>query len=293
MPPLGREHVHLPRVLPELDARQPRRRPCPRRRGRARAAEVAQFCDLREVEVVRQPRQRRDGVDGRVEDQLRPLRGPQVVEGLAPSGPTRTISSATSRASAGVVARYGPIQVAVSRTYSTSVSEWRVPLMNVTDGEQRPVAVRADDLLGAEPVLHGHQRRVREVAGEPVGDGSRSRSLAGDDHEVGLGQLGGVERGLDRRDEIGAAGHRQALLVQRAGMLAAPHQHRHLGDAREVARRAGCRSRRPRRRRRGGSCAPPARQAELAAAGQPGRAQDQDDRHQHALDDDARPASAG
>ena len=42
------------------------------------------------------------------------------------------MSSATRRASASVVPRNGPIHVAVSRTYSTWSSAWRVPLMNVT-----------------------------------------------------------------------------------------------------------------------------------------------------------------
>src|SRR5439155_24960045 len=43
--------------------------------------------------------------------------------------PTR---SAPSRASSKGVSPYGPSHVSVSRMYSTCVSEWRVPLMNVT-----------------------------------------------------------------------------------------------------------------------------------------------------------------
>ena len=46
--------------------------------------------------------------------------------------PDDSTSAATVRASAGVVPRDGPTHVAVSSTYSTCVSEWRVPLMNVT-----------------------------------------------------------------------------------------------------------------------------------------------------------------
>ena len=46
--------------------------------------------------------------------------------------PAERINSATDSASAGVVSRYGPIQVAVSSTYSTCESSCRVPLMKVT-----------------------------------------------------------------------------------------------------------------------------------------------------------------
>ena len=75
-----REHVHLPRVLVELDS------------GRGcdllalfhqltdEVAEIFEALLLREVRVVRQTGQRRDGVDRRVEDQLRPLGGPEVFE---------------------------------------------------------------------------------------------------------------------------------------------------------------------------------------------------------------------
>src|SRR5205814_1165094 len=44
--------------------------------------QVGRLVDLREVEVVREARQRGDTVHRRVEDQLRPLRGTQVWEGL-------------------------------------------------------------------------------------------------------------------------------------------------------------------------------------------------------------------
>ena len=64
--------------------------------------------------------------------------------------------------------------------------------MKVTDGEQRPVAVRADDLLGAEAVLHRHHRRAREVPLEALRERLEIAALAGDDHEVG------VERRRDR-----------------------------------------------------------------------------------------------
>ena len=82
MPALRGEHVHLPRVLPQLDARGGGDGLALVDEVADEIAEVAELLDLGEVGVVRQPGQRGDGVHGRVEDQLRPLRGPQVVERL-------------------------------------------------------------------------------------------------------------------------------------------------------------------------------------------------------------------
>ena len=64
--------------------------------------------------------------------------------------------------SSGVVSRYGPIQVAVSRMYSTCVSPWRVPLMNVT-AESSGQSPWAPTILRAEAVLHRHHGRAVEL----------------------------------------------------------------------------------------------------------------------------------
>src|SRR4026209_89910 len=77
-----REDVHLPRVVVELDARG-------RRHGLPlfdetmhEVTELARPRLLREVQVVRESRQRRGRVDRRIEDELRPLSGTQVEERL-------------------------------------------------------------------------------------------------------------------------------------------------------------------------------------------------------------------
>ena len=52
--------------------------------------------------------------------------------GLPPSGPTRRSCRRCPARVWNDVSSYGPSHVSVSRMYSTCVSEWRVPLMNVT-----------------------------------------------------------------------------------------------------------------------------------------------------------------
>ena len=120
--------------------------------------------------------------------------------------------------------------------YSTCVSEWRVPLMNVTEVRIGQSPWRADDLVGAEAVLHRHHGRAREVAGEARGDRLEVGALAADEHELRLGQRGRVGRGDDAAVQVGAARDADALVVQRAGVLLAPGEHRHLRDLGEVAR---------------------------------------------------------
>ena len=104
------------------------------------------------------------------------------------------MSTATASASAGDVSREGPIHVAVSRMYSTCVSAWRVPLMNVTEERIGHDAVRADDLVGAQAVLDGHHRRAAEVAGHPRREIGEVGALGADQHEVGLGSAAGPSR---------------------------------------------------------------------------------------------------
>src|SRR5919106_3291176 len=74
--PLRGVHVHLPGVIVHLDAGGVRHALALVDERVDELPEVA----LGEVEVVREAGERRDAVDGRVEDQLRPLRGPQVGE---------------------------------------------------------------------------------------------------------------------------------------------------------------------------------------------------------------------
>ena len=118
-------------------------------------------------------------------------------------------------------------------------------------GEQRPVAVRADDLLGAEPVLHRHHRRAGEAGPRgarraargrcPCRRGSRGRAPAAPPDRSAP---------VDLRREVAAAGDAQAVLVQRARVLLAARRARTRRRPARGAPRRGCRSCRRRRRRR-------------------------------------------
>jgi hypothetical protein len=57
--------------------------------------------------------------------------------------------------------------------------------------EERPVAVRADDVFRTEPVLHRHHGGPRELPFETLREGFEVAALAGDDEQVGA-QLGGI-----------------------------------------------------------------------------------------------------
>src|SRR5205823_11846991 len=82
VPALGREYVHLPRVVVQLDACGVRDRLPLVDEVANEVAEVRQRLGLGEVEVMRKTGECSDAVYGRVEDQLRPLRRPQIGEGL-------------------------------------------------------------------------------------------------------------------------------------------------------------------------------------------------------------------
>ena len=165
-------------------------------------------------------------------------------------------------------------------------SAWRVPLMNVTDGEQRPVAVRADDLLRAEPVLHRHHRRAGEAAARRAGErlevacpctrGSRARAPAAPPDRW-RGRRRAVKSARpetrrpcsfsaracsSRRVSTDTSATRARCPASRLPIVPAPATQTRVTRARHAA-------------------------AELAPAGEPGRPQDEDDRHQHADDDDA------
>ena len=91
-----------------------------------------------------------------------------------------------------------------------------------------------DHLVGADAVLHRHHDRVRPVAGDPAGNRVEVECLAGEDHELRLGQLLRCGRRLQLCGEVGAAADLETLLPQRAGVLVSADESRDLGDTREV-----------------------------------------------------------
>src|SRR5439155_431450 len=92
----------------------------------------------------------------------------------------------------------------------------------------------AHDLLRAEAVLDGDDRRARERAFEPRGDGADVDALAGDDHELRLAELFRFGRRAHPAEELASPRDAQALALERLRVLAPPRQDAHLGDLREM-----------------------------------------------------------
>ena len=283
---LGREHVHLPRVLPELDAGGAARRPCPRRRGRARG------------------RGRRAALSAKWKSCGSPVSAATALTVALKISFDHCAGRRSSNASAfrpddddevGDRVRVGRRRVAVRADPGRGVEDVldvRVAVARAAherDGrEQRPVAVRADDLLGAEAVLDRHHRRARRSARRGArASGVEVAALAREDHEVGVGAPPGRATRVTRAVKSARPETRSPCSFERARVLLAPREHRDVRDAREVrGEQAADRRRRPRRRRGSSRRSHPSR--ELAPAGEPARPQDEDERHQRADDDEPR-----
>ena len=215
-----REHVHLPRVLVQPHPGGGRDRLALVHERVHEMAEVAARLLGGEVRVVRQPGERRNRVDGRVEDQLRPLRRPQIRE--------------RTRLQAGALDQGRELldRVVVSAVVR---AEPRLGVEDVLDvgvvvagaahegdaGDDRPVAVATDDPLRTEPVLNRDDRRVREASLECRRRRVERGSLRRDDRDVELRDLVRIVRRANRAAELGAPGHPQPLRLKRAGVLAA------------------------------------------------------------------------
>ena len=151
--------------------------------------------------------------------------------------PEATIVSARSSTTAYGVSSYGPSHVSVSRMYSTCVSEWRVPLMKVTPETIGHVAVRADDLLRADPVQDRDDRRIREAALERL-----QRPRSSPEAFVAMiatsnaGSAAGSSVAVTVRQVLGLPAHPKAVLVQRVRVFAASREHRDLAHAGEMTR---------------------------------------------------------
>ena len=92
----------------------------------------------------------------------------------------------------------------------------------------------ADDLLGAEPVLDGHHGAVAETPFQLRGCCLDVVRLGSDDHEPGIRQSGRIDGRAWHTDKVGPAGDADPVLGHRGGVLSAPAEQRHFGDAREV-----------------------------------------------------------
>ena len=187
MAALRREHVHLPRILVELDAG---------RRGDRLALVDERVHEV--AEVARLVELRRSGGRGG-----RPVSAATAFtvalkisfdhcagrrsSNASAFSPDDSISAATRARVVRRRAADGPIHVAVSRTYSTCVSPWRVPLMNVT-AESSGQAPCAPTISSApSPFCTVITVAAGEVARRARARARRVAALAGDDHELRLG----------------------------------------------------------------------------------------------------------
>src|SRR5512133_989980 len=229
--PFGRMDVHLPRVLVESDACRPRYPLAFLDEVVDEEAEVTRLLAGGEVRVVREAGKRGHGVHGRVEDQLRPLRWAEVFERpRLQAGGDDQLGRLLDERVRGFAIRSKP------RLGVEDVLDVRVRVACAAhEGDRRDHPSAGEELLGTEPVLHCHHRRAWPVAGKPLRNGWELGSLGRDDRKLGLGQLGRVGRGLQARGDVTPPGDAQALIVERAGVLLPPREHRDLADAGEMA----------------------------------------------------------
>ena len=102
--------------------------------------------------------------------------------------------------------------------------------------DERPVAVSAHDLLGAEAVLDGHDHRVSETAGERACSFVEPSRLRRHDRDVELRQLRRIGGGVDAARELGAAGDLETLGLERPRVFGPARQDPDIGDAAQVSR---------------------------------------------------------
>ena len=232
---LRRENVHLPGIIVQRDTR---------RRGDPLAllhqlvhdaAEGVGTVAVGEVRIVREVCQRRHRVDRRVENQLRPLRRPQILERpRLQSGADDQVGCALHRLVRRLAVRSEP-RLGVEDVLDLGVAA-TVPAHERDSRDERPVAVAADDLLRPEPVLDGHDRRTRKVALERGGRLIQVSRLGRHDAQVGIPELGRIGGRLERRREVVAAGDAQAVLAQRTRVFLPPREHDDLRHLREMRR---------------------------------------------------------
>ena len=115
------------------------------------------------------------------------------------------------------------------------VSEWRVPLMNVTPEMIGQAPGGAHRLLRAETVQDGHDRGVGKAPAQRLDRPLETSRLGRDDAEVERRDLVRIGRGVHRRLALAAAADAQAVASQRRGVILAPRQHGDVGDGGQMA----------------------------------------------------------
>ena len=151
-----------------------------------------------------------------------------------PRSPAATMRPATSSTRSNGASSYGPSHVGVSRTYSTSVSERRVPLMNV-------IAERSGHPRAAGRVPRRRGRSGRSSA-SPRRSGPRARARPSS-RSVPLQAMMPRSKSRSSRGSSSPArapgcrppGDTKPVLVERVRVLPAAREHGHLDDLRQMA----------------------------------------------------------
>ena len=137
----------------------------------------------------------------------------------------------------------------MSRMYSTCVSSWRVPLMNVTpetSGQSpclRTICSAPSPFCTVTTVAPG--KRPASACGRIV----EPRRLGRDDRDVELGQLRRIVGRVHLAGELGPSGHREPVRPRARSACSGRRVSTQTSATRPDERRRGCRSRLRRRRR--------------------------------------------
>ena len=103
-------------------------------------------------------------------------------------------------------------------------------------GDDLPLAVRAYDLLGTDPVQDRDDRCLREATGELTGCRLEPGRLRRDDRHVERRERAGVVARDDGRLVLGLAAHAKSTFVQCVGVFAPSGKHGDLAHASQMTR---------------------------------------------------------
>src|SRR6266851_1532131 len=187
------------------------------------------------MEAVRQFRQRGDGVDRGIENELGPLRRPRVAQsdsleaGRADQlggflndseGRVRWLKWAHPGCSIEFVLN---VRVAVARATHKSGA-----------ANHKSFSEGGDNFLAAKAVLRGENSAVFEKMGDRPHGFSGLRGFAGNNAQIEFRQAGWVLRGMQLGVKLMRSGYSQPIAIQCLGVFGTPHKSPHLGDLRQV-----------------------------------------------------------
>ena len=103
-------------------------------------------------------------------------------------------------------------------------------------GDDRPVAVSTDDLLGTDPVQDGHHGRLREATLERLRRRFQPRRLGCHDRNVERWELRGIVRCRHLGLAVALAAHTQTVTIQCVRVLSAASQNGNVANTGQMTR---------------------------------------------------------